>query len=170
MKFIDLASERYSVRSFSDKPVEEEKIAQILRAGQVAPTACNKQPQRIFTLKSKEALEKLQKCKLSHFGETLAFLICYDRCECWKREFDNKLSGETDASIVATHMMLEAQELGIGSTWIMHFIPQAVMEEFELTEDIVPVCILVMGYPSDNVSPSPMHFSRKELESTVKFF
>ena len=38
------------------------------------------------------------------------------------REFDQKGSGEVDASIVATHMMLAAWNQGIGSTWIMHFI------------------------------------------------
>lgn len=167
--FLSLASERFSVRSFSDKPVESEKVETILKAAQIAPTACNRQPQRIYVLRTPDALDKLQKCKYSHFGETLAFLVCYDKTECWKREADGKESGETDAAIVATHMMLAAWDVGIGSTWIMHFIPEAVRNEFRLSENVIPKCILVMGYPSEKAVPSVMHGSSKELSDMVVF-
>ena len=96
-------------------------------------------------LQSPEALEKLQKCKMSHFGETLAILICVDTKACWKREYDGKTSGDIDAAIVTTHMMLAAQELGIGSTWVMHFIPEAVRAEFEIPDHEEPISLLVMG-------------------------
>ena len=56
--FLQLAEERYSVRHYSQKEIESEKLDKILRAAQVAPTAANYQPQRIFVLKSEEALEK----------------------------------------------------------------------------------------------------------------
>lgn len=168
MDFMELASSRYSVRSFSEKKVEEEKIDKILRAGQVAPTACNNQPQKIFVLQSDEALGKLQKCKHSRFGETLAFLVCYDSTLRWKRSYDGKSSGDIDASIVATHMMLAAWELGIGSTWIMHFIPEAVIEEFSLSDHIIPSCILVMGYPEKGTAPSTLHTRTKELNDMVE--
>ncbi|MBQ7797184.1 MAG: nitroreductase family protein [Lachnospiraceae bacterium] len=61
MSFFDLVKERYSVRNFADRPVEEEKLYQILEAGRLAPTAMNEQPQRIFVLKSPEALAKVRK-------------------------------------------------------------------------------------------------------------
>lgn len=47
MGFLELASQRFSVRSFSDKPVEQEKTDKILKAAQLAPTAVNFQPQMI---------------------------------------------------------------------------------------------------------------------------
>ena len=165
--FITLANSRFSVRSFSNKKVEQEKIDSILRAGQVAPTACNKQPQKIYVLQSTEALKTLQKCKYSHFGETLAFLVCYDSSLCWTRDFDGKASGDIDASIVATHMMLESWELGIGSTWIMHFIPEVIIDQFDLPDSVVPVCILVMGYPSQEAVPSVQHCMKKDLKDMV---
>ena len=59
MDFLELAKGRYSVRSFSDKAVEAEKIAKILFAANVSPTACNNQPQKIYILQSEEALNKL---------------------------------------------------------------------------------------------------------------
>lgn len=169
MNFLKLAEDRFSVREFSDKKIESDVIEKILRAGQVAPTACNRQPQRIFVIESEEALEKFRKCTVCHFNAPLAFLICFDKDECWKREYDGKSSGDIDASIVCTHMMLEAAALGVGSTWVMHYIPEAVKVEFELPENLESTAILVMGYPKEGVSPSPLHLKNKAIEETVKF-
>ena len=167
--FLDLAENRCSVREFSGRKVEKDVIEKILRAGQVAPTACNRQPQRIFVLESEDALARLRKCTMSHFGAPLALLVCHDKRECWQREYDGKPSGDIDAAIVCTHMMLEAAQLGVGSTWVMHYIPEAVREEFSLPEQLESTAILVMGYPKDGISPSPMHSKNKPLEETVRF-
>lgn len=166
--FMELVRKRYFVRKFSDNPIEQEKLDLILTAGQLAPTAHNSQPQRVYVLQSEEALEKLQKCKMSHFGETLAILVCADTNVCWKRDYDGKPSGDIDAAIVTTYMMLAAQELGIGSTWIMHFIPEAVKEEFGLPDNEEPVSLLVMGYPAADSKPSPLHSKRKDLTEIVR--
>lgn len=167
MAYIELIEKRYSVRKFSDKPVEREKLDVILKAGQLAPTAHNCQPQRIYVLQSKEALDKLQKCKTSHFGETLAVLVCADMSSCWEREYDTKKSGDIDAAIATTYMMLAAQDLGVGSTWVVHFIPEAVKEEFRLPENVEPVSLLVMGYAAIDSKPSPLHSKRKDLKEIV---
>ena len=58
MDFAKLCAERYSLRKFDTRPVEREKLDLILEAGRNAPTAHNKQPQRIFVLQSAEALER----------------------------------------------------------------------------------------------------------------
>lgn len=165
--FLKLSEERYSVRKFSDRKVSEEIINDILRAAQIAPTACNNQPQIIYVVKSDEGLAKLCKCKYSNYNEQLAFIVCYDKNKCWKREFDGALSGEVDCSIVTTHMMLEGWEKGVGSTWVMHFIPEAVRTEFEIPENIIPVAILEMGYAADDAAPSPRHSSYRDLGEMV---
>lgn len=59
MSFLDLAKKRYSCRKLSAQPVEEEKLQKILEAGNLAPTAVNKQPFRIWVLKSEEAMQKV---------------------------------------------------------------------------------------------------------------
>lgn len=169
MDLLKLMEERYSVRDFCDKPVEEEKIQAILKAGQLAPTACNNQPQKIYVLKTKESLELWKKCTKCHFNEQLVMIICYDKNTCWKREFDGQNSGYVDASIVTTQMMLEAANEGIGSTWIMYFDPQAVRTEFNLPENIEPVSVLSMGYASEKAKPSPRHALRKPLSETVEY-
>jgi nitroreductase len=169
MEFLKLAEERFSVRSFSDKPIEKEKLDAILRAGQVAPTACNLQPQKILVIQSEEALALYRKCTVCHFNAPLAILTCYDKNLCWKREYDGKSSGDIDAAIVTTHMMLEAANLGIGSTWVMHFIPEAIRNEFQLPENYEPVSLLAMGYPAEDAKPYPGHSSIKPLDETVSY-
>lgn len=170
MSFLDLAKARYSVRSFCDKPVEEAKVQKLLEAAQLAPTACNKQPVKILVLKSPSSLETLKKCTRSHFGTTLAMIFCYRKDECWVREYDGKASGDVDASIVTTHVMLEAAELGLGSTWVMHFDPAALRYEFRIPEELEPVSLLVMGYPSEEAAPSPRHAQTKSLEELTELF
>ena len=169
MDFLKLAEDRFSVRGFSDKKVGKDVIEKILRAGQVAPTACNYQPQRVFVIESDESLEKLKKCTGSHYNAPLALLVCYDKNECWKRSYDGKPSGDIDASIVCTHMMLEAAELGVGSTWVMHYDPETVKSEFELPDNLESTAILVLGYAKDGLTPNPMHYKIKPTEDTVKF-
>ena len=58
MTFLELARKRFSVRKFTDQPVEKEKLDKVLEAGNIAPTAKNLQPQRIYVLQSEEALKK----------------------------------------------------------------------------------------------------------------
>ena len=157
MDFMTLAADRYSVRKFKDTPVEQEAINKILQAAALSPTACNNQPQKIFVLRSKEALEKLKKCTDSHFNAPLAFIVCYDKSICWKRPFDGKESGDIDASIVTTHMILEAASIGIGSTWVMYFKPDVLKEVFELPDSIVPVSVIPMGYAADDAKPAERH-------------
>lgn len=169
MELMDVIERRFSVREFSDRKIEKEVIEKILKAGQLAPTACNNQPQRIFVIESSEALEKLKKCTMCHFNAPLAMLVCFDKNECWKREYDKKPSGDIDASIVCTHMMLEAYNLGIGSTWVMHYIPEAIKEEFELPDNLESTALLVMGYPKEGLVPNPRHNSRKNIKDTVKY-
>ena len=59
MDFLKLAEERYSVRSFQDKKLPDDVIDKIIKAGHLAPTGCNYQPQRILVINSDESIERL---------------------------------------------------------------------------------------------------------------
>ena len=105
--FLQLASERYSVRKYCDKQIEDEKLEKILMAAQVAPTGNNFQPQRIFVIKSDEALEKIRSFTPYCFGAPIVLLVCYDKNVSWKT-VDGHDAGLDDAVIATTQMMLEA--------------------------------------------------------------
>ncbi len=167
MNFLQLAAERYSVRQFSDRPVERQSLDLVLKAGQLAPTACNFQPQRILVLESREALDRLKECTPYHFSAPLAILVCYDKTVSWKRKYDGDDAGTVDAGIVTTHMMLQAAELGLGTTWVGSFDPDKVRDAFRLPANYVPVAILPIGYPAADARPSVMHDKREPLEKTI---
>ncbi len=169
MTFKELASERYSVRKFKNIHLEQEIIDKILSVGHVAPTGCNYQPQRILVLNSDESISELKNCTRCHFDAPTAMLICYNKDECWTRKYDGKTCGVADACIVTTHMMLAAWELGVGSTWVMHFDPFAMRETFSIPENIEPVALLVMGYPADDAKPLNLHSEFRPLEEVVKY-
>ncbi|MDY5948021.1 MAG: nitroreductase family protein [Oscillospiraceae bacterium] len=167
MDFLKLATDRYSVRKFAHKPLEKDVIDKILEAGHIAPTGCNYQPQRILVINNKETLEKLKECTKCLFDAPCAMLVCYNKDECWTRPYDGSQSGIVDASIVTTHMMLQAWELGVGSTWVMHFNPFKMREVFAIPENVEPVALLVMGYPAPDAVPNERHTVYRPMEETV---
>ena len=167
MNFSELAAERFSVRKFLEKPVSQEIIDKILETGQIAPTGCNFQPQRVLVINSEESLMKLKACTRCHFDAPLAMLVCYNKDECWTRPYDSTQSGVVDAAIVTTHLMLQAWELGIGSTWVMHFNPFSMRESFEIPENIELVALLVMGYPASDVLPNERHSTKRPVCENV---
>ncbi|WP_310603705.1 nitroreductase family protein [Anaerosporobacter sp.] len=167
--FLELAESRYSVRQYSDKPIEQEKMKRILRAAQVAPTAANKQPQRIFVLQSDEALAKVKAITPYSFHAPTVLLICSDSRESWKAK-DGHNSGPIDAAIAITHMMLEAFDEGIGSCWVRGFDKNVLAETFELPDYLEPVALLPIGYPAENSKPYPgAHDNRLPIEETVTY-
>ncbi|WP_160671512.1 nitroreductase family protein [Clostridium sp. C8-1-8] len=167
MSFIELVKERHSVRNFDEKKVEKEKLNLILEAGRLAPTAANLQPQRILVIESDEAVAKLKDCTIFSFNAPMALIVCADKNEAWKRKYDEKIHTDIDGSIVATHMMLQATELGLGTTWVGHFDPEAVIKAFNIPANLVPVCIFPLGYPSADSKPHPNHGKRNSLSETV---
>lgn len=169
MDFLDLAKARYSVRKFKKQEVPQKIIDKIIEAGMIAPTGCNNQPQRIIVVKSKEGLEKLYECTRCHFEAPLIFIVCYNKDECWYRPYDKKGCGDIDASIVTTHMMLEAWEQGIGSCWVMHYRPERIKKAFNLPDNIESTALLVMGYAEDGVTPAQLHSDSKKVEDIVRY-
>ena len=169
MDFLKLAKDRYSLRFFDGRPLSDEDITKILTAAKLAPTAKNMQPQKIYVLKSDDALKKLNECTKCGFGCKTAFLICYDKNVSWKRSYDGADAGFVDTAIIVTHMTLAATSVGAGSTIVMAYNVEKAIKEFALPENIVPVCFLVAGYPSDDAVPNERHEIRKEIDQFTDF-
>ncbi len=149
MDFINIAKQRHSVRSYKNQKVEPEKLEQILEAAHVAPTAANLQPVHLIAVQSEEGLAKVSKAA-GIYNAPLAIIVCADHNKAWVRPFDQKQSGDIDASILTDHMMLQATELGLGTVWVCYFKPDVLREEFNLPDSLEPVNILVIGYSDDD--------------------
>ena len=168
MNFSELIKERYSVRSFKSRPIEKETLDKILAAGLLAPTARNFQPQKIFVASSKESLEALAGACRFTFGAPTVLVVGYDKDRVWKNKLAEGLdSGETDAAIVTTHMMLAATEQGLGSCWVGYFNPDDVKKALGLPDSVTVTALLPIGYPADDAQPFPLHYESRSLEDTV---
>lgn len=121
MDFLELAKSRYSVRRYSDKKVEREKIDKIIEAARISPTAVNLQPQRILVVNEDEGIKKLEKSTPFMFGVNTAMVVFYDKGESWKQTYNKMDYGPVDAAIVSTHILLEVAQLGLGAVFVGHF-------------------------------------------------
>ena len=149
MELLEIAKKRHSVRKYTGKEVEQEKLDKILEAAHAAPTAANMQPVRLIVVKSKEGLEKVGKAA-NIYQAPAAIVVCADK-------FDGKITTDIDASILTDHMMLEATELGLGSVWICYFNPDILKEELNLPENLEPVNILALGYSDEPDASTERH-------------
>ena len=170
MDLLKLMGDRYSCRRYSTETVKEEDIEKILEAAKIAPIAHNEQPQRIYVVKSEEGKAKLMKDFKFDF-KAPCYLVCgYNEEEAWKNPLDNnKDSGEVDISIVMTHMMLMAEELGLGTCWIGFFDPLAVKKNLEIPDNIKIIGILSLGYHREDDRPAKLHTIYRNNEDLVKF-
>ncbi len=166
MIFLELARDRYSVRKYKNDPIPDEVMDKIVEAGMLAPTACNNQPQKIYIARSRQALEKLKECTPYTFDAPVVMVIGYDKTRSWQnKRMPGYESGETDAAIVTTHLMLSAWEQGIGSCWVGVFNSDEVKEALGLPENIRVTALMPMGYP--DAEPGPRHSQYRERNDVV---
>jgi len=169
MSFLELAKKRFSVRKYGPQLVEEEKLLKILEAGRVAPTAHNNQPIKLIVVQTPEGLERLKK-GANVYGAPLAIIVCGNTDAAWVRPYDGKNVVDIDASIVTTHMMLEATELDLGTVWVCYFDPQVIKQQFNLPDGVEPINILAVGYVQGAVSSPERHNdTRKPIKEIVSY-
>ena len=130
----------------------------------------NFQLQKIYVLKSPEAIGKIRSLTRFAYDAPVVLLVCADKTKVWRSPSEHGYdTGEMDASIVCTHMMLEAWALGIGSVWVRGFDSQQMAKAFDLPEQVQPICLLPIGYPSDESVPyEEWHSTFRPLSETVE--
>ena len=167
--FLNLSESRFALRQFSNKPIEQEKIDKLLRVAQISPTAENKQPQKIYIITKDEDRKKLKTVTKYTFNAPMFFLVCCDKNIAWKHKTEDYISTEIDGSIVATHIILEAHDLGLGSVIVRSFETQKLKDLFKIPENMVPIALLPLGYPREGAKPSKLHFQKKDVKEMVEY-
>lgn len=169
MNFLELCKQRCTTREFIEKQIDKDDLDRIMSADRIAPTACNKQPQRIIVVQRPENVFKVQKAYQT-FGSQCILIVCQDKRDALIRPFDEKCSGDIDIGIICDHMMLAARELNIGSVLVGLFDPHIIRKEFNIPEYIEPTVLLILGYPTNGfLSPDRHKTERKPLEDSVMY-
>ena len=152
MKTIEAILTRKSVREYSDKPIEEEVLQTILKAGQAGPSARNRRDWHFLVVQDPATLKKMAEAhglivSMPLMRAKMAIVVLGDK---------NVSAGDfwqVDCSIAAQNMILAAHELGIGTCWIGTFPVESRIkihkDVLNLPEHVVPHSIIVFGYPKD---------------------
>lgn len=169
MEFSEVVKNRYSCKKFDGCPVEEEKLQAILEAGRVAPTAKNLQEQHIYVVQSAEGLTRIDEATPCRYGASTVLVVAFDKENVFVYPGGKRDSGVEDASIVATHMILAAENEGVDSCWINFFDPEELAKKMGLPVNEEILMILDLGYAAEGAGPLPTHSRRKELSETVSY-
>ena len=171
MEFNDLIRTRESIRDYDpEKPVKKEVLNKILDAGRMAPSACNYQPWEFLVVESPQMLEKVRTCyHRPWFKDAPHILIVLGfKDKAWVRGFDGYNSIETDLAIVMTHLILAAENEGVGTCWIEAYDPAMLSKALELKENQAVFGITPLGYPRKGFVKKG-NKTRKTLKETVRY-
>ena len=169
MEFTDVVKNRYACKKYDGTQISAVQLDAILEAGRLAPTAKNLQGQRIYVVQSAEGLAKIDALTPCRYGAPTVLVVAYDKNSVFVFPGGKANSGEEDASIVATHMMLAATNAGVDSCWLNFFDPEAVAKALHLPENEQVLMLLDLGHAAPDAGPLPNHNSRKPLAETVKY-
>ncbi len=148
---------RTSIRSYQDRPVEQDKIEKLLRAGMAAPSAVDKRPWHFIVVTDKQVLNGLAQANPNAgmaARAPLAIVVCGDKTKALTRVPDYWVQ---DASAATQNILLAAQGMGLGAVWTGTYPVTDRVEKvalaLNLPEHIVPFCTIVIGYPEKYQAP-----------------
>ena len=148
---------RRSVRVFSDKPVEKEKLEALGLAAIWAPTGGNAQPWHFIIITRKETIKLIKTISPGLLGDPQAVIAVLADKQYNVRKMGS--IGETlalmDCSMAAENIMLRAWDLGLGSCAVRSFNQKALREVLAVPEHISVELLITLGYPGHEPAPPP---------------
>ncbi|NMM63701.1 nitroreductase [Clostridium sp. P21] len=169
---------RRSIRKYLNKPIEDEKIVELLESARLAPSGSNTQPWHFIVVKSESMRKKL--AEASHNQKWMmsspVFIVCVADINCRIKENlhihldENSTQEEVkqiirDTSIAIEHIVLQAANLGLGTCWVAWFTQENIRPILNIPSDKYVISILTVGYADEEPKPRP----RKSLEQIVHY-
>jgi nitroreductase len=177
MTFQELVHKRRSVRKYSDRPVAKEDLLKCLEAARLAPSGCNSQPWHFIVIDEPELRKRVAArifsgiYSMNKFAVEAPVLVAVvSEKEKFLASFGGQIRDTSyclvDIGIACEHLILQAQELGIGSCWIGWFDEKVLKEELRISKDKKIDIVLALGFSAeDKILPK----TRKSLEEISSF-
>lgn len=160
-----LLYERRSIRQFKDKPIPENMIKEILKAGLMAPQGCNIGSTRFVILRKPEEWKLVQSDIPIVHG--VMIVICQDIRLYKTLKFDEYVPQNMyyDAAAAADHICVMAHAFGLGGCWLTHGekTQERLQKHFKLPEYIVSRCHIIIGWPDE----APIKSSRMNTNEAI---
>ncbi len=155
-------TKRRSIRSYQDKPVEEEKIKILLQAAMAAPSACNTQPWEIIVTQDQSVLEEIREAlPMARYIAPCAITVCANTDLCR----NTKQMWVQDCSAALQNILLAATALGLGSLWIGVYgvepFVRKVSKVMNLPEHVVPLGLVYIGYANETKEPRTQYNEKR---------
>lgn len=179
MKFMDLIKQRVSVRKYSSKPVSRELIDQCLEAARLAPSACNSQPWSFIVVDDEKTKNEIVKKSMSGIYSSNKFVMTAPVLIVAITEHSTYIArmggmlrhvkyNLIDIGIACQHLVLQAEEMGLGTCWLGWFDEKAVKKVLGLSKSTKVDVMISLGYPVEDL-PAKKRI-RKPLEEMRRYF
>jgi nitroreductase len=158
--FLQLVQSRRSARKYLDKPVEREKILQCIEAARLAPSAENVQPWRFIIIDDPILKNEFSTHAFSGIYSPTRFaakapviIVMLAKLDILANRIGKQIQGINfyliDSGIAGEHLVLQAQELGLGTCWIGWFNVKKVQKILKIPWHYKIVSLISMGYPEE---------------------
>ena len=157
---------RRSIRAYTDEPVSEEALAQILEAARLAPSGNNTQPWHYIVIRSEE--QRAAVAKVSHDQKWMntapVFIACVGDIRCRIPDYDGPALDEhselpelkkmvVDMGIGIEHLVLEAENQGLGTCWVAWFKQAEIQPVLGVPAGAYVVAVVTLGHPVSRPEP-----------------
>jgi len=155
---------RRSIRKYTSRPVEEEKLIEILKSAQYAPSAVNKQPWHFLVVDDKDLFKKIMKIHPhSKMLSTASHAIIVLGDEKLQHDVGYWIA---DCGAATQNILLAAHSLGIGSCWVGLYPREQRMKDiseiFDLPSHVKPFALISLGY-ADEKKMHPERFNKRKV-------
>ena len=152
MELKEVLLKRRSVRKFTEEPVYDEMIEELLHAAMSGPSACNKKPWDFYVITNEEKLEELKGAsKFTKFSAKLAIVVCGNLLKALPLQMASYWI--QDCSAATENILLRVTDLGLGAVWCgIH--PQKKAEErvrtmLDIPKTQIPLNVIFIGHPAE---------------------
>ena len=162
MTFLELVNRRQSVRQYEPgRPISREVLDRCVEAARLAPSACNSQPWSFVVVDDLAQVKSLAEeicCPppygMNKFTVNASALIAVvtEKMKLAARlgaQFRGVQYSLVDLGIACEHLVLQAEEEGIGSCWIGWFNERRLKNRLQITKDKKVDLLICLGYPVD---------------------
>jgi len=153
METIECILTRRSIRQYTDKPVADEVVIQLLKAAMAAPSSANEQPWQFVVIRDRQMLNLISTIHTYSYmvsQAALAILVCEDPT------FEVNIGrGPLDCSAATVNILLSAHSLGLGAVWVGIYPVgeriNKIREVLSIPSHVIPISLVSLGYPGEKL-------------------
>ena len=163
MDLYEAIRQRYSVRSYQDRPIEDDKLERVLDAGRLSPSARNRQERKFVVVRDAARRGRLAEAADQAWMAHAPVIIAIVGTTPDAVMHCGIPADPVDCAIAIDHMTLAAVAEDLGTCWIGHFDQEACCEILSVPSGAKIIELMTLGYPAG----SPGTKSRRDLDEVV---